>query len=353
LEINKNLKYDVNLFKLFLDSYYSIEYKPSQYWKSYVDQIINVLKKDHLDQFGSDYFLTKGFGDAIKYTPKKKLRKILRIPFLYKIAEKKLALYRYGKAKKIIFSKAKKFITDENLVNKICDSLDSTTRNLRIERFVYAYNKKIPWRYLMFVLYYELLLKILNNNKIKYDIKSLINGNFMDIGGGYGSVADGIYILKSMLGIGKGTANQVLEQFPVSFIANQYLSYRHPNKLFSPLLKTDDYKKNKSKDEASFFQVIQSNVSSNLKNQNITLYFNSNSFQEMDLSQVKNYVQMIKTNKATLSFLACYFYYSDKNNNSPQKVINILSREFHLLGFEEYENKEGGFVPGRLYLYKI
>ena len=175
MEINKNLKYDVNLFKLFLDSYYSIEYKPSQYWKSYVDQIINVLKKDHLDQFGSDYFLTKGFGDAIKYTPKKKLRKILRIPFLYKIAEKKLALYRYGKAKKIIFSKAKKFITDENLVNKICDSLDSTTRNLRIERFVYAYNKKIPWRYLMFVLYYELLLKILNNNKIKYDIKSLIN----------------------------------------------------------------------------------------------------------------------------------------------------------------------------------
>ena len=57
----------------------------------------------------------------------------------------------------------------------------------------------------------------------------------MDIECGYGSVADGIYILKSMLGIGKGTANQVLEQFPVSFIANQYLSYRHPNKLFSPL----------------------------------------------------------------------------------------------------------------------
>ena len=32
--------------------------------------------------------------------------------------------------------------------------------------------------------------------------------------------------------------------------------------------------KNKTKDEASFFQVIQSNVSSKLKNQNITLYFN-------------------------------------------------------------------------------
>lgn len=347
------LIYDKKLFKLFKNSYYSIKYDPSQYWKSYVDEIIKVIEKDHLNKFGRDYILTKGFGDAIKYTPKNKIRKILRIPFLYKFAEKKLTLHRYGKAKKTIFSKAKKLITDEKLVNKLSESLDLTTRNLGIERCIYVYNKMIPWRYLMFILYYELLLKILINNNIKYDIKSLINGNFMDIGGGYGSVADGIYILKSMLGIGKGTVNQVLDQFPVSFIANQYLSYRHPNKIINPLLKTDDYKKNKSKDEGSFFQVIQSNVSNKLKNQNITLYFNSNSFQEMNLTQVKNYVKMIKTNKAALSFLACYLYDSDNKNNSPQKVINVLNSEFELLGFEEYENKEGGFVPGGLYLYKI
>ncbi len=353
MQISKKLKYDEKLFKLFLDSYYSIQYKPSQYWESYVDQIIAVIKKDHLNQFGSDYVLTKGFGDAIKYTPNKKLRKIFPIPFLYKFAEKKLALHRYGKAKKIIFSKAKKFITDEKLVNEISDSLDSSTRNLGIERYVYVHNKMIPWRYIMFILYYELLLKILKNNNIKYDIKSLINGNFMDIGGGYGSVADGIYILKAMLGTGKGTVNQVLDQFPVSFIANQYLSYRYPNKIISPILKSDDYKKNKPKDEGSFFQVIQSNVSNKLKNQNITLYFNSNSFQEMDSTQVKNYVKMMKTNKAALSFLACYLYDSNKNNNSPQKVVNILSSEFHLLGSEKYQNKEEGFVPGSLYLYKI
>ena len=355
MEKKHRLKYDVKLFKLFLDSYYSIEYKPSQYWKGYVDEIIKVIEKDHLNKFGSDYILTKGFGDAIKYPPNKKIRKILRIPFLYKIVEKKLALYRYVKAKKIIFSKAKKFITDEKFVNKISESLDLTTRNLGIERFIYVNNKKIPWRYIMFVLYYELLLKILKNNNIKYDIKSLIDGNFMDIGGGYGSVADGISMLKSTLDIGKGTVNQVLDQFPVSFIANQYLSYRYPNKLINPLLKTDDYKKNKnnSNDEASFFQVIQSNVSSKLKNQNITLFFNSNSFQEMDLSQVKNYVQMMKTNKADVSFLACYLYDSDKESNSPEKVIKVLDSEFDLLGFEEYENKERGFVKGKLYLYKI
>ena len=347
------LIYDKELFKLFKKSYYSIKYDPSQYWKSYVEQIINVIENDHLDQFGKDYILTKGFGDAIKYTPKKKIRKILRIPYLYKFVEKKLALYRYGKAKKTIFSKAKKFITDYNLVNKISDSLDSTTRNLKIERYVYVYNKKIPWRYLMFILYYELLLKILRKNNIKYDIKSLINGNFMDIGGGYGSVADGIYILKSMLGTGKGTVNQVLEQFPVSFIANQYLSYRYPKKIINPLLRTEVYKNNDYKDEASFFQVIQSNISNKLKNQNITLYFNSNSFQEMTLTQIKNYIQMMKTNKAVLSFLACYLYDSDKNNNNPLKVVKILNSEFNLLGSEKYENKEEGFVKGTLYLYKI
>ena len=54
--------------------------------------------------------------------------------------------------------------------------------------------------------------------------------------------------------------------------------------------------------------------------------------------------QMMKTNKADLSFLACYLYDSDNKNSSPQKVINVLNSEFELLGLEEYKNKEGGFV---------
>ena len=62
---------------------------------------------------------------------------------------------------------------------------------------------------------------------------------------------------------------------------------------------------------------------------------------------------MMKTNKAVLSFLACYLYDSDKNNNNPLKVVKILNSEFNLLGSEKYENKEEGFVKGTLYLYKI
>ena len=231
--------------------------------------------------------------------------------------------------------------------------LNGVTEALKINRYMLIEGSKVPWRYLQFFAYIELIHQLIETNKLKINIEDLLNGNTLDIGGGYGPVTDGFYSYKRMNNIGNNSTDYILEQYPVSFIANQYLTYRHKDIILYPLSSDNDLL-TKKEEAGHNIRVIQNTASDNLKNLNIGLFFNSNSFQEMDLSQVKHYSKFMKENKSSSSYLMC-FYYADydfnSGRNSPKPSLEIFESEFNLLGKSVLSLD--GFVDGTLYLFEV
>ena len=96
----KKLDFNKELFKEFTESYEKFEIKPSKYWNDYINIVIHEIEKDGLNGFGSVYNLTKGFGDAMSYPKRQKIRSILKIPFLYESIEKFFAIRTQKKNQK-------------------------------------------------------------------------------------------------------------------------------------------------------------------------------------------------------------------------------------------------------------
>lgn len=212
-------------------------------------------------------------------------------------------------------------------------------------------------KYMQSFAYVELIKNVIKENKIKTNIEEMLNGNFIDIGGGFGAITDAFSIFKTSKNIGIGSTNYLLDQYPVSFIANQYLKYRHHDQLLSPF-----YEKNYSKKLEEInpnkqnFRVIQNNLNNEISDLNIKFFFNSNSFQEMDKSQIEEYAEFIKRNKAENAILACFCYLDTVHQNNYEKVISVFSKNFKLIGFSEFgfeRVEKGGFVAGRMYLFDL
>jgi hypothetical protein len=183
----------------------------------------------------------------------------------------------------------------------------------------------------------------------------------MDIGGGYGPVIDIFYTYKNQNLIGNGSINYQLEQFPVSFIANQYLNYRHKGKVLDPILNANfDYENQEHLNQS--FRILQSSVSNLVKGLNIKFFFNSNSFQEMDKEQVEEYVRFMKDNSAETSFLGSFYYNTGAGDAKKSQVwnsekgsihasIDLFNREFKLI--DKIDFAMNGYVPGTLFLYEL
>ena len=74
----------------------------------------------------------------------------------------------------------------------------------------------------------------------------------------------------------------------------------------------------------------------------------------MDKSQIEEYAEFIKRNKAEKAVLGCFCYLDTVNQNNYEKVISVFSKNFELIGFSEFgfdRLKKGGFVAGRMYLF--
>jgi putative sugar O-methyltransferase len=187
----------------------------------------------------------------------------------------------------------------------------------------------------MFLIYLEMFHILAKMSGV--DAEMVLSGNYLDIGGGYGSSVDGMAIYKKFRGIGASTVNYDVDQFPVTFIANQYLRYRHPEAMcpvlaFSNDLDLSGSPRSIASSAHSFLQVIQNNLVDQIKGANISFFFNSNSFQEMDIDQVEEYCRFIECNKAAKTYLGVYFYDSDKTSNDPAKACAVLSSHFKQIG---------------------
>lgn len=360
---NPTLEFDEAIYSDLRSAYESNSYATSEYWSDYVRSILNIIEHDKLSGFGNDYFLTQGFGDALRLTvPRYRLRKILKIPALYKLVEKYSVIVRYRKIKRKLFKQVEGIFGGLDFVDYLAARLDIVTNELRINRFIYIGGKRIPFRYLMFLLYIEILSQITLEEDIQLSLDELLDGNYLDIGGGYGCTPDGISLLKAYRGIGSSTVNYNLDQFPVTFIANQFLKFRNQDGLLEPLCSgkstlTPDSDKNQS----SYFRVIQNDVVQRLAGMDIKFFFNANSFQEMDVKQIEEYCQFIDKNKSESAYLALYLYDSCKDSNNPDKPLNIIKDHFTLvarMSMKELFDKNNqevpfGVVKGALYLFDL
>ena len=88
-----------------------------------------------------------------------------------------------------------------------------------------------------------------------------------------------------------------------------------------------------------------------MKGLNVKLFFNSNSFQEMDSEQIYNYVKFMNGNKGKSSYLICFFYSTSAERNSPKTALEIFQSEFQLIANQNFELQ--GLVSGDMYLYQI
>ena len=345
------LNFDRELFQAFEDAYESSNTVPSEYWSSYVDIVKAEIENEGLNGFGTSYDLTKGFGDAMSYPKRTRVRKYIPLPFIYLWIEKFLTTLKFSKSQHKTFNESKNFFTNTLFIEELSKELNETVSKLGINRYAYVNNNKVPWRYLQAFTYFELIEKILNNNKFDNSLKEILSGNSIDIGGGYGPFIDSISLYKASISNNCGV-NYLLDQFPVSYIANQYLHHRYKEKLLPPIISRQSLRDEENDSTNSqYIRVIQSNVASELTDLNINFFFNSNSFQEMDSYQIESYSDFIKNNATNSAVLACFFYDRADGNDTSQMPLNILRKKFAEIGSEILNLN--GYIKGTLYLFSV
>lgn len=360
---NSELEFDRVLLDKLMAAFEKASYdkQVGDYWSSYVRSIIDVMKRDRLTGFGHDYFLTQGFGDAHKYkVPRRRVRTLLRFPFLYELVEKYLVIWGHWRRRKL-FSDLRSLFKKPDFVAFVAQELDPTVRSLDIKRFYEIDQKRLPFRYWMALIYLEMLYELAERDSLS--VEDMAAGNYVDIGGGYGSSVDLFALLKRFVGTGVDTVNYDIDQFPVTFIANQYLKFRDSDALLPPIADEGDIELAvAANQQSSAFRVIQNNIVDKLSGLNISLFFNSNSFQEMDEEQIENYCDFMDRNKAANARLGVFLYDSEKKSNTPKMPLEILHRRYTAIGktsMADFFKSRGfadlplGIIKGSYYLFDL
>ena len=95
------IKHNEESYLKLKNEYDDSENKPSSFWHQYVNDICNEIEKNGFKNYGTSYKLTYGgFGDTPKITPRPLLRKIFKIPLIYKYFEKKYVYFVLDRVKK-------------------------------------------------------------------------------------------------------------------------------------------------------------------------------------------------------------------------------------------------------------
>jgi len=346
--LKRELKNNTPLLNKLEDSYLtSTQIVTSQYWSAHVEsgrevfplnRIKAVLAKEGLSGFGTNPDTTFGFGDASKFNPKHRLRRLIKIPVVYKIIEKYWVIYIVNKYKTSFFACYKKIFKDLNFVRYMSGQLSQSTKNLKIRCAISLEGKLVPRRSLFFLINLEKIKVILKRVNSNLELRDILDGNYMDIGGAYGGPIDVVHLYKKFHKIGKESTSYVLEQFPVSYIANQYLEYRHEGDILPPIfldneiIPTDISKTDETAgiSSHSFIRIIQNTSVKSLSGLDIKFFFNSNSFQEMDDQQINDYCEFMKKNKSKRAFLGACFYLGGRA--TANSAMSILNENFKCLG---------------------
>lgn len=206
----------------------------SLYWSNYVKDICDEIEKNGFKNYGSNYKLTSGgFGDTPKIPPRPSLRRLFKIPFIYKYLEKKYVDYINKKTKLNYFNHLKSDdFSKVDLLEHIAKKIHNKTLKSTVVRRVNINEYEIPASYTKGGVYLDIIEKIIDFYKLPLKINDLFESNVIDIGGGIGSIIHSFYEYNSLYNL-NSTANFILlDQFPVTYIGKQNLEYFTGQKVF-------------------------------------------------------------------------------------------------------------------------
>lgn len=340
----QDLIHDKKLFDRLYDDYKKNTSKiASKFWENYVKSISNELEVNGLKNFGKKFIITLGgFGDIPKLTPRPLVRRVFKIPLIYKFLEKKYTYYIVNNVKNNFFNLLKndKFELSDLLIH-LGNKLNTKTLPFKLIRTVKINNNLIPHSYTKGAINLDIILKVIDFYNLNISFEDLYAKNIMDIGGGIGSILHSFKEHNEMNKYNQNSKYYLIEQFPVSYLAYKNLLY----------FNDDDVSINSDNNKLN---VITNTSIGSLNYLNISFFFNSSSFQEMDINQIEEYISFIKTHASKKSYLACFLYPSNKELSSDKKVVRLMNNHFELLGWDKnYYDKYRGAIQGILYLYKV
>jgi hypothetical protein len=338
-----DLIHDKKLFARLYDDFKITSKNSSKYWDNYVKSIVNEIEVNGLKNFGKKFVITSGgFGDVPKLTPRPLARRVFKIPIIYKFLEKKYTYYLVNKIKNNFFNLLRndKFELSDLLIH-LGNKLNTKTKPFNLIRTVKIKNNLIPHSYTKGAINLDIILKVIDFYNLNISFEDLYAKNIMDIGGGIGSILHSFKEHNEMNKYNQDSKYYLIEQFPVSYLAYKNLLYFNDG----------DVSINSDNDKLN---VITNTSIGSLNYLNISFFFNSSSFQEMDINQIEEYISFIKTHASKKSYLACFLYPSNKQLSSDKKVVRVMNNHFELLGWDKnYYDKYQGGIQGILYLYKV
>lgn len=354
------LSHDPSLYQAMRNSWFETNARNSAFWSERCDRMCSKIEHGDLRKFGYDYDMTAGFGDSRKIPDAKRLS-FLKSMRLKRALERIIADARYFmlKSTRSFSSDDKRLSARSFAIASLMSSLrDDSTHDLKINRYIIIDGKRLPWRYLMACIYVDIIISLLDECGESFSSfdKIISSGIFVDIGGGYGAMTDVIYTLKDLLGV--RTPSCILDQFPVSYIAQRYLQRVTGINV--------DFVEG-SHEPVSMIGVMHPDPdcsTAKTSNLNASLFFNSHSFQEMDDDIIHEYCKFIQVNSCELSpaYLACSMYKSTKtiagHYVGPDRVLGIIEKYFKVSGCVSLaEHTPGASIKGILdfdmYLFRV
>ena len=335
--------HDKKLYAKLVDDYKRGSKKSSKFWDNYVKNISDEVEINGLENFGKKYVITSGgFGDIPKLSPRPLARRVFKIPLIYKFLEKKYTYFLVNRVKNNFFNflKNDEFELSDLLIH-LGNKLNKKTRPFKLIRTVKIKNNLIPHSYTKGAILLDIILKITDFNNLNISFKDLYARNVMDIGGGIGSILHSYKEHNEINKYNQDSKYYLIEQFPISYLAYKNLLYFNDGDVS---INSDDDKLN----------VITNTSIDSIDYLDISFFSNSSSFQEMDTTQIEEYISFIKKHASKKSYMACFLYPSNKQLSFDKKVVRLMNKHFELLGWDKnYYERYGGAISGILYLYKV
>lgn len=342
--MNKNL----NEMMLDLKKQSSI-YRFGDYWFNYSEGIKKNINKYGLNNFRSNIRISDGFADVLNYDPfynkdGRGIKFLVKNYFMKHLINnfflKKYVLSAYSKlinefADAYIASESKyinlKFFNEIEFFFTKFPSFETTKYNPS-DYFLFK-GKKIGKSYLNSILAYPFLLK---TNISKSNV-------MLEIGGGFG--ANLHMILTAFPNIKKV---YYVDIPPILHIGTEYLRAIYGDAVIdyvnSKKLDSLDFKKN---NDIEIFCIAPWQLDK-ITNK-VDLFVNKNSFQEMNINSIKNYINIIKSLKSDnfSAYLEFYDFSGIDNTVDPSNILDMFIKNnngISLVSKEIYDGITGHFL---------
>lgn len=309
-------------------------YKPGPYWDYKTKKILYWLKKKGLENFrGISSGVGTSYTDNLVYDIRNELgvrgrilSNFFSLPYINKIFNLQLKITKDLLIENIQFRN--KIYSNSEKVNYLINNYNiNNSINFGCASITEVNNTKYSTSYLLLAERMDNISKIYDLNKIN---------SILEIGGGFGT---NIHLLiQNYQNIKKII---YVDIFPNIFVGTEYLRsfYKECVKDYTITSREKKIKFNLNKNELEIFCIPTWEIEK--LNDKVDKFHNASSFQEMTISQVKNYKSIIDRvlNGKALSIIV-YKGWEKNNTLSPDQINKIFENKLKIQEFDQINNKK-------------